>query len=212
MTNEKLNFTFMKELDLLKKDWQKNDAFEQVSEQDIYTMLHKKSSSVVKWILIVSILEFVVLNGIAFFISDKTYDKIMSLHPFLGILDKVNYAIIIIFIYLFYRNYKNISVLQSSKKLIEHILKTRKIVTYYIYWNIIIGGISGAFGAIESFSVGYNSSGPKKDNINIDINIFTMFIAMLFIMGFLWLFYKLLYGGFLRKLKENYSELKKIDL
>ena len=43
MTNEKLNFTFMKELDLLKKDWQKNSAFEQVSEVDIYKMLHKKS-------------------------------------------------------------------------------------------------------------------------------------------------------------------------
>ncbi len=200
----------MKELDLLKKDWQKNDAFEQVSEQDIYTMLHKKSSSVVKWILIVSILEFVILNGIAFFINDKAYDKIMSLYPFLSVLDKVNYVIIIVFIYFFYRNYKNISVLQSSKKLIEHILKTRKIVTYYIYWNIIIGGFSGAFGAIESFSVGHNSSALEK--INISNNILTIFIVMLLIMGFLWLFYKLLYGSFLRKLKENYSELKKIDL
>ena len=47
----------MKELDLLKKDWQKNDAFEQVSEVDIYKMLHKKSSSIVKWIFIISILD-----------------------------------------------------------------------------------------------------------------------------------------------------------
>lgn len=34
----------MEELDLLKKDWQKNaHAFEQVSEVDIYKMLHRKS-------------------------------------------------------------------------------------------------------------------------------------------------------------------------
>ena len=48
----------MKELDLLKKDWQKSDnSFEQVSEIEIYKMIHKKSSSIVKWILIISILE-----------------------------------------------------------------------------------------------------------------------------------------------------------
>ena len=59
----------MKELDLLKKDWQKDTAFEQVSEVEIYKMLHKKSSSIVKWILIVSLLEFVVLNATAFAFS-----------------------------------------------------------------------------------------------------------------------------------------------
>ena len=48
----------MKELDLLKKDWKKNsDSFEQISEKEIYKMIHKKSSSIVKWILIISILE-----------------------------------------------------------------------------------------------------------------------------------------------------------
>lgn len=184
----------MKELDLLKKDWQKSgNSFEQVSEVEIYKMLHKKSSSVVKWILIVSILEFVILNGISLLINDETYDKIMNLHPYLGVIEKVNYLIIIVFIYLFYRNYKTISVLESSKSLLEHILKTRKIVTYYIYWNIIIGGFSGGFGAIEE-------------------NGITLLISIIFIMGFLWLFYKLLYGSFLRKLKDNYKELKKIDL
>ena len=34
----------MKELDLLKKDWQKsNNSFEQVSEIEIYKMIHKKN-------------------------------------------------------------------------------------------------------------------------------------------------------------------------
>ena len=48
----------MKELDLLKKDWKKNaNSFEQISETEIYKMIHKKSSSIVKWILIISILE-----------------------------------------------------------------------------------------------------------------------------------------------------------
>ena len=46
----------MDELDKLKNHWQKSEAaFTQVSEKEIYGMLHKKSSSVVKWILILSI-------------------------------------------------------------------------------------------------------------------------------------------------------------
>jgi hypothetical protein len=47
----------MKELDLL-KDWKNKDSFEQISEIEIYRMIHKKSSSIVKWILIISILRF----------------------------------------------------------------------------------------------------------------------------------------------------------
>lgn len=203
----------MKELDLLKRDWQKNDTFEQVSEVDIYKMLHKKSSSNVKWILIVSILEFVVLNGISLLLNDPKYDAFMRLHPFLNFLEKFNYAVIIVFIYLFYRNFKSISVLNSSKTLIKHILKTRKIVTYYIYWNIFIGGITGALSGIEGFNEGYNSGSNQLKNNNrvLEANCITVLIVALLIMGCIWLFYKLLYGRFLSKLKENYKELKKID-
>jgi hypothetical protein len=166
----------------------------------------------VKWILIVSILEFVILNGVGFLLSDKNYDKFMDLHPFLSVLEKINYFVIVVFIYLFYRNYKAISVLNSSKTLIQHILKTRKIVTYYIYWNIIIGGFSGALAGIEGFNDGYNFEKTETTKKIIDVNILTLLIAMILIMGLIWLFYKLLYGRFLSKLKDNYKELKKIDL
>jgi hypothetical protein len=205
----------MKELDLLKKDWQKNNAFEQVSEVDIYKMLHKKSSSIVKWILIVSILEFIVLNGIGLLLNDAKYDEFLRLHPFISYVEKFNYLVIIVFISCFYRNYKAISVLQSSSTLIKHILKTRKIVTYYIYWNIFIGGFTGALSFIEGWNDGYNAAGEtaggNKETV-LEVNYITLVIAALFIMGLIWLFYKLLYGRFLSKLKENYTELKKIDL
>lgn len=204
----------MKELDLLKKDWQKSgNSFEQVSEMEIYKMLHKKSSSVVKWILIVSILEFVILNGIGYLLPDDGYNnKYPILHPYLNLAEKLNYIIILGFIYLFYRNYKNISVLESSKSLLEHILKTRKIVTYYIYWNIIISGYIGGFSFIDGFNTGINSAEKPIIPAQGPTMFFALLFAMLLIMGFLWLFYKLLYGGFLRKLKDNYKELKKIDL
>lgn len=204
----------MKELDLLKKDWKKNEnSFEQVSEVDIYKMLHAKSSSIVKWILIVSILEFVVLNGIGLLIGDKGYSKFLALHPFINFLENFNYLVIFIFIYLFYCNYRNISVLNSSKKLIEHILKTRRIVTYYIFWNIFIGGISAAIGGIEVFNRGYNEgiNSPENTKGVLELNCITIIIMSLLIMGGIWLFYRCLYGGFLKKLKQNNEELKKID-
>ncbi len=205
----------MKELDLLKKDWQKSEAsFEQLSENDIYAMLHKKSSSVVKWILIVSILEFVVLNGIGLFLSDDSMNAISINHPYLGIIDKINYIIIVSFIFIFYKNYRTISSLDSSKKLIKGILRTRKIVSYYIFWNIIIGGIVGVYSGITGFNDGWNAANPADSQYKkvLDVNNFfaIAFIMIITMLG-IWLFYKLLYGNFLKKLKDNYEELQKIE-
>jgi hypothetical protein len=203
----------MKELDLLKKDWQKSEAsFEQLSEKDIYAMIHKKSSSVVKWILIVSILEFVILNGIGLLLSDDRMKAININHPYLHIVDITNYIVITSFIFLFYKNYKTISSLDSSKKLLTGILRTRKIVTYYIFWNIIIGGILGVYTGVASFNDGYNSANPLHyKKVLEEDNFLAIGFIMIVTMLVIWLFYKLLYGNFLKKLKDNYEELRKIE-
>ncbi len=204
----------MKELDLLKKDWQKSEAsFEQLSEKDIYAMLHKKSSSVVKWILIVSILEFVILNGIGFLLPQDPYlSEYDKLHPNLSLLEYFNYGLNLGFIFLFYKNYRTISVFNNATLLIRHILSTRKIVNYYIYWNIIIAGFIGAFGFIDGFNKSWKESGKlgaiPDDGIGF---IIPLIFAMLFLMLFIWGFYKILYGNFLSKLKTNYEELQKIE-
>jgi len=45
------------ELELLKKDWQKqSEALPKLTAEEIYPMLHKKSSSIVKWIFIISLI------------------------------------------------------------------------------------------------------------------------------------------------------------
>lgn len=49
----------MEELDFLKSHWQKKESFPQIEANEIRNMLHKSSSSIVKWIFIISILEFV---------------------------------------------------------------------------------------------------------------------------------------------------------
>lgn len=199
----------MEELEFLKKNWNKNN-FPEVSEKDIYGMLHKNSSTTVKCIFYVSILEFVILNGIGFILSDSKYDEFLKNHIIFNYLEYLNYAVILLYIYIFYKNYKEISVLNNAKRLMQIILRTRKTVTYYIYWNIIIGSISGAYGGLLGFQDGYNAA-PGKD-VKIDVNWFTLGCVSIFIILILWGFYKLLYGRFLNKLKQNYSELIKIDL
>ena len=68
----------MEELDILKKAWQKEEhSFQQVTEVEIYKMLHKKSSSIVKWILIISILEVLLWTTISIFFNTDDYLKEM---------------------------------------------------------------------------------------------------------------------------------------
>jgi hypothetical protein len=157
----------MDELEILKNDWKKKEnTFDQVSENEIYEMLHKRSSSLVKWILIISIIEFIVLNGFGFLISDKEMDNFQKLHPYLSIIENVNYLILLGFIFLFYKNYKSICVLDSSKKLIKDIIKTRKIVNYYIYWNVFISSFFGSFAFIDVFRAGYKYANPEAAPIS----------------------------------------------
>ena len=200
----------MKELDLLKKDWKKDtNSFEQLSESEIYKMIHKHSSSLVKWILIISILEFIVLNGISLCISDKNIDKFLALHPYLNIINYLNYIVVIGFIVVFYRKYKAISVLHSSKILIEEIITTRKVVNYYILWNVLIGGFFGCFAVIDGFNEAYSNNQNLK---NSNLEYWAILVIVPIIMIIIWAFYKLLYGTLLRKLNKNYKELIKIDL
>ncbi len=199
----------MKELDLLKKDWKKDkNTFEQLSESAIYEMIHKHSSSLVKWILIISILEFIVLNGISLFINDENIDKFLALHPYLDILNYLNYIVVIGFIIIFYKKYRAISALDSSKNLIEQIINTRRVVNYYIFWNVLIGGFFGVFGTIA----GFNDIYSKNKNLNSTSEYIAILVIVPLVMVFIWAFYKLLYGTLLDKLNKNYKELMKIDL
>jgi hypothetical protein len=202
----------MDELEILKKDWKKSEnTFGQVSETEIYGMLHKRSSSLVKWILIISIIEFIVLNGFGFFIADKEMDNFEKLHPYLSIIENVNYLILLGFIFLFYKNYKSICVLNSSTKLIKDIIKTRKIVNYYIYWNVFISSFLGSFAFIDGFNASYRQANPNAEELSQTGFIIIFIFSMLFVVGIVFGFYKLLYGILLNRLNKNYKELQKMD-
>jgi hypothetical protein len=206
----------MEELDLLKKDWKKSEnSFEQLSEKDIYKMIHQKSSSVVKWILIISLIELsigILLNVLS--LESDFFNKIdaKGYTIYIEVLTIVNYAVILFFVYKFFKNYKTISSTDSTKKLMDDIISTRKTVQYYIWYNLIMIAISAFLGSYVALSI----TEETKD-IALDSSFrFIFYLTCILVVGILvflfWLFYILLYGRLLNKLFNNYNELKKIDL
>ena len=212
----------MEELDLLKKAWQKDtQSFQQVTENEIYKMLHKNSSSSVKWILIISILELLLWTTINVVFNADEYIKQMhaeEMMAYLKALNYINWAVILWFIYRFYTNYIKISTTTSTKQLMHDILKTRKTVQNYVWYNLGMVVVSSVLGFVMAFLYSPDL-GQIKDQIAHDesngtiIKIVCMLSLVLIVfLVIFWLFYKLLYGFLLRRLSNNYKELKKIDL
>jgi len=201
----------MKELDLLKKDWKKTEnSFEQISETEIYKMIHKKSSSIVKWIFIISIIEFVVLNAIGFLLPDDTIHQLGWLENLIQVLNFLSYGLALFFMFLFYKNYKTISTTSTTKKLMESIIKTRKTVQYYIYSILATGLLAGIFVGFYLIRKAF-----IENNQSVMITFFeslVLFIFIAIILGLVWLFYRIIYGFLLKRLQKNYEELSKIDL
>ncbi|MCC9064066.1 hypothetical protein [Flavobacterium piscisymbiosum] len=209
----------MKELDLLKKDWKKNsDSFQQISEKEIYKMIHKQSSSTVKWILVISILEFLLWSLSNVFINTDDLLRKMN-HPeivlALDILTYFNYIVVLFFVINFYKNYKTISTTVATKMLMSAILRTRKTVQYYVWYNLGMLVIISIFSYFITFVYNPDMS-FLREKLAADgkAMFFTMGILILTILGLLgifWCIYRLIYGTLLRRLYANYKELKKID-
>ena len=210
----------MKELDLLKKDWQKSDnSFVQVSENEIYKMIHEKSSSIVKWILIFSVLEVLLWTFLGLFSNVNDYLKEINhleLILYFDIFNYLNYVVIIVFIYLFYKNYVLISTTTSTKKLMQDILKTRMTVQYYVWYNLGMVVVSCIIAFTIAFVYNPELETIKEkiasNNIAMLITIGLLLLIFILFIGLFWLFYRLVYGILLRRLLTNYKELKKIDL
>ncbi|MCB0443322.1 MAG: hypothetical protein KDC50_04660 [Flavobacterium sp.] len=209
------------ELDLLKKAW-RNDphAYEQVTENQIYKMIHKRSSSIVKWILMISIAELILWACISLFTVDEDYLKTLEMYhidSLFKVLTVVNYIIVFIFIYKFDKNFKTISSTDTIKKLMRSIIRTRKTVQYYIWYNLAMFAVIFIIVVISQiiYDPNINSvlentkdSNPQAFWIVIGLTYFVLFTVTL---GLFWLFYRLIYGFLMRRLLKNYEELKKID-
>jgi len=211
----------MDELKQLKKDWQKNQKFPKINKSEIYKFLHKKSSSIVKWIFIISIIEFSFWCIISFLIKDSEnqirFDEYGMEYITMPLMI-AGYIVLFYFFILFYKNYKSTSTTVNSKTLMEQILKTRKTVKYYVVFNLIFLYISMVIGIVIELNNNpdillqtskFSESGDFY--IFYGIVILVTLLAMVVITIFFLIFYYLIYGILLKKLKKNYKELKSIE-
>ncbi|WP_432264978.1 hypothetical protein [Croceitalea rosinachiae] len=212
----------MDELELLKKDWQKQEAsLPKLTYDQIYKMIWKKSSSIVKWIFYISIIEFGFWIAISFVpIKSDQLDsggvKLIQITDWT--IDIIFYLVMIYFISQFYQNYKKISVTDSARDLMKKIIKTRKTVMQYVWFNLGLFAITMVVVLLEvlifnpPIELTQRISSADSSLIAWLLLGILFAVSILFFGLILWLFYRLLYGILLKRLNVNYRELKKLEV
>ncbi len=212
----------MDELDLLKKDWKKQeDSLPKLTYDQLYKMIWRRSSSIVKWIFVISILEFllgVILNLV---LADEDYWRQMEEYELTNFTIGVyiiSYLITFYFIYRFYKNYKKISATDSASILMKNILKTRKTVKYYIGFVLISSGIVFLVDLFLILRHHALTAQPAEVTQDMSFSLKQWFLLIggtllvLFIfLGIIWILYRVMYGILLKRLHKNYKELKAIE-
>lgn len=215
----------MDELELLKKDWQKKDvAHPKLSYNEIYSMLWKKSSSIVKWIFVISILEFALPHLLYLLPSSRNNLNVFGSTGFdnyVIVFSVFYYLVVCYFIYQFYNRFKEITVLDNAKNLMSKIIKTRKTVKNYIIFSLamilvlILLFMLGIYlnndfsNLISEMGANAKKMSPEKLKHTLIIGIGALGAFLIVVIGAV---YFLLYGLLLRKLNRNYQELKKLEI
>lgn len=215
------------DLDDFKKTWQE-PVLPKYNTSDIESMLNKSSRNYVKYILWISIAEFLIIlaaNLYYIFLGEDTTD-LMSVLGKIGIgnsdyfentliqlyfiLKMISLALTGGFVYLFYQNYRRISIESNLKKLILQIIKFKKTVQLFIIANIALVILFTLILGIFTFTV------LVQQNIEISNPTLIGFITgLLLTMGLsviiIWLYYRVVYGFILRRLGKNLQQLQNIE-
>lgn len=198
-------------LDNYKKAWDNQpEEMKKISALEIYKMTQAKSSSIVKWIFVIGLLEFafMILSTFVFDISND--EKIlveMEIYEFVQISQYLTIPVLFYFLFLFYKNYKNISSIDNTKKLMTKIKKTRRTVRNYVIFNLLY---IVYLAAIITFGMVMTPQGNLENTPGWIIVLIMMLVTIIMLFLF-WGFYQLLYGILLNKLNRNYIELAKLD-
>lgn len=213
----------MDELELLKKQWQtREQELPHLSYEDIYKMLLKKSSSIVKWIFYISIAEILFWIVLSFMVPESStkFSDDIGLHDVLLAVNILNYVVFAVFIFLFYKNYRRISTTDSIKELMKNILRTRRTVQYFVIYNVaasalLIIGINFYYYFNQDMVFQFMIQDYGISHISQE-RFMKMFLTIqilfgIVMIGLVMLFYRIVYGILLRRLHKNYKELKRIE-
>lgn len=198
-------------LDNYKKAWEnQSEEITRISASEIYKMTQAKSSSIVKWIFIIGLLEFafMILSTFVFDIfNDEKILVEMEIYEFVQISQYLAIPVLFYFLFLFYKNYENISSIDNTKKLMTKIKKTRRTVRNYVIFNLLYIVYTAA---IMTLGMVVTPQG-NLENTPEWIIVLIMMLVTIIMLFLVWGFYQLLYGILLNKLNRNYIELAKLD-
>ena len=215
-------------LDQYKKVWQEQPVEHKYSNDEILTMLNKKSRNYVKYILWISIAEFVLFLSLTIyyiFTNDEssTYLKVFEnlgiknnpevLQNFSSLnfaIKAITLVVTAVFVAKFLMDYLKIKVESNLKKFILQIINFKKIVNLFILTNILLLII---FTAALTFFVCYTL---KMQNIELPRDtayglITGLIITTLLCIALIWLYYRVVYGIMMRRLGLQLKQLKEIE-
>ena len=216
------------DLDNFKKTWQEQDILPKYDSTEIEAMLNKSSKNYVKYILWISIAEFLVILCMNFYYAFLGNDRnsLMSILSRLGIknttslevnfthlyfyLKLVSLLMTAFFVVKFFRNYRKINIESNLKKLILQIINFKKTVNFFILANILLIILFTVVLLVVTLTV------LSQQNIHLNSPTLIMFlVGTIVMMGIsvvlIWVYYRLVYGIILKRLGKNLEELQRID-
>jgi hypothetical protein len=206
----------MEELDLLKKDWKKQEVQQpKLSYDDIDKMMLKKSSSLVKRVFYVSIIELgfgVAVVLLAMLIQPDLVDG-SNLPSWLNWFFYASSLVIFYFIYKFFTNYKKISTTSSVKDLMQNIITTRRTVKHYVMYSLSVIAFTVCIAIPTGFIKG--AGGMQEFTAEATLSQYLLLavgtiVGACFVVALFYGIYYLLYGLLTKKLKRNYKELQQL--
>lgn len=197
----------MDELELLKKDWNKeSEDFKEYSEKEIYEMIKHKSVSTTKTLLLIGMIELILWTLYSYLDKQFPYAR-------LGMFLIFTTMIIILF--------RKLKAGQSSISLMKDILNLRTLILVYACISLILAVVDGIIHFdhnTRDFMAGFKDGWNTKHHINAELtnpdqlmpvtaNYITFGIFLLIGLLLLYIMYKMTYGKILIDLRKNYKEL-----
>lgn len=212
------------DIDSLKQQWQAQKISNPYSHSEILNLLNKKSRNYVKYILWVSVIEFLIILG-SHLLVDKhhSFFKIMEnlditvtdmlVQQYNAIyitMQVVSLLVTGFFIFKFYFGYKGIKIEENLKQFILKIIYFRKTVNLFIFINIVLFIIYVI--TLVGFVIGYSSF----QNIEIESARALRFIVALSIgiglcITLALIYYRIVYGILVKRLGKNLKQLQEMD-
>lgn len=215
-------------IDDFKKTWQEHEVRPKYGNSEILEMLNHKSRNYVKYILWISVVEFLFFTGLSVFYIFRTEDSnsFISAMEKLGvqntpelqqefghlynILKALSFLITGFFVVRFYQNYRRINLEANLKRFILQIMIFRRTVNHFILANILLLIIFTGILTLFIFRT------LATQEITLEQPTLLGFltgigIATLLSVGLIWLYYRIVYGIIMKKLGRNLNQLKDIE-